>query len=148
MEVHGSFVDVHEPSVVVHGHFVGVHRPSVVVHGSFMGVHGPSVVVHGLFVDVHGPFVVLHRPLVFTTFSRKIAILTQKRDFSAQTGSGRRATTLPAGTGAPLPGGLGGHKRCIFRLDNDFWQAFNPDVKQDRLNLEKDRLNTQPPTNC
>ena len=28
-------------------------------------------------------------------------------------------------------------------LDNDFRQAFNPCVKQDRLNTEKDRLNTR-----
>ena len=33
-------------------------------------------------------------------------------------------------------------------LDNDFSQAFNSYVKQDRLNLEKDRLNNQPSTNC
>ena len=33
-------------------------------------------------------------------------------------------------------------------VDNDFSPAYNVCVKQDRLNLEKDRLNTQPPTNC
>ena len=43
------------------------------------------------------------------------------------------------------------HRRkaaTVFELDSDFSPTYIAFVKQDRLNLEKDRLNNQPSTNC
>ena len=36
----------------------------------------------------------------------------------------------------------------MFELDSNFSPTYIAFVKQDRLNLEKDRLNNQPSTNC
>ena len=55
---------------------------------------------------------------------------------------------LTANQAPPLLGTDTLHERRNYSVDNDFSQTYCFLVKQNRLDLEKDRLNTQPFTNC